>query len=158
MVKSINGGGNWKAAASGITNTGVDLVIGPAATGTLYAGTWGGGVRKSTNAGAGTGSAANTGLTGYLLFYALGDFDPASHRHALCRVTIRRACSRVRTAATALERGQRRPHCRRHARAAPGDSTRAATAHALRRGIYRAAECTESTNGGGSLELRPTPA
>ena len=49
-------------AASGITNTAVStLVIGPAATGTLYAGTFFSGVRKSTNAGAASGG-GDTGL------------------------------------------------------------------------------------------------
>jgi hypothetical protein len=45
VFKSTNGGGNWTAANTGLTNTDVNtLAIDPATPTTLYAGTHGGGV------------------------------------------------------------------------------------------------------------------
>ena len=62
VFKSTNGGGNWSAVNTGLTNTNVHaLAIDPATPATLYAGTWGG-VFKSTDGG-GNWSAVNTGLT-----------------------------------------------------------------------------------------------
>ena len=63
VFKSTNGGGNWSAVNTGLTNTNVyALAIDPATPTTLYAGTHDGGVFKSTNGG-GNWSAVNTGLT-----------------------------------------------------------------------------------------------
>ena len=77
MFKSTNGGANWNAVNTGLTNTYVRaLAIDPVTPSTLYAGTYGGGVFKSTNGGA-DWSAVNTGLTGQLLIYALA-IDPAT--------------------------------------------------------------------------------
>ena len=62
VFKSTNGGENWSAVNTGLTNTDVHtLAIDPATPTTLYAGTFGG-VFKSTNGG-GNWSAVNTGLT-----------------------------------------------------------------------------------------------
>ena len=45
VFKSTNGGGNWSAVNTGLTNTDVyTLAIDPITPTTLYAGTWGGGV------------------------------------------------------------------------------------------------------------------
>ncbi len=61
VFKSTNGGQQWRAANSGLTNTSVSaLAIDPVDPRTLYAGT-AGGVFKSTNGGE-TWSAANNGL------------------------------------------------------------------------------------------------
>ena len=52
MFKSTNGGATWSAVNTGLTDTYVNaLAIDPATPATLYAGTWGGGVFKSTNGG-----------------------------------------------------------------------------------------------------------
>ena len=52
VFKSTNGGGNWSAVNTGLTDTDVRaLAIDPATPATLYAGTDGGGVFKSTNGG-----------------------------------------------------------------------------------------------------------
>ena len=62
MFKSTNGGANWSAVNTGLTDTEVyALAIDPTTPATLYAGTYGG-VFKSTNGG-GDWSAVNTGLT-----------------------------------------------------------------------------------------------
>jgi hypothetical protein len=45
VFKSTNGGDNWSAVNTGLTNTWViALAIDPATPTSLYAGTWGGGV------------------------------------------------------------------------------------------------------------------
>ena len=63
MFKSTNGGGNWSAVNTGLTDTTVSaLAIDPVTPATLYAGTDDGGVFKSTNGG-GNWGAVNTGLT-----------------------------------------------------------------------------------------------
>ena len=96
MFKSTNGGGNWSAVNTGLTNTYVyALAIDPATPTTLYAGTYGGGVFKSTNGG-GNWSAVNTGLTDTLVS-ALA-IDPATPT-TLYAGTWAAACSKARTAA-----------------------------------------------------------
>jgi hypothetical protein len=76
VFKSTNGGTNWSAVNTGLTNTYVyALAIDPATPTTLYAGTWGGGVFKSTNGGT-NWSAVNTGLTNTYV-WALA-IDPAT--------------------------------------------------------------------------------
>ena len=76
VFKSTNGGGNWSAVNTGLTDTYVcALAIDPATPATLYAGTLGGGVFKSTNGG-GDWSAVNTGLTNTCV-YALA-IDPVT--------------------------------------------------------------------------------
>ena len=76
MFKSTDGGGNWSAVNTGLTNTDVRaLAIDPATPATLYAGTYGGGVFKSMNGG-GNWTAVNTGLTNTYVF-ALA-IDPAT--------------------------------------------------------------------------------
>ena len=61
VFKSTNGGGNWSAVNTGLTDTYVHaLAIDPVTPTTLYAGTEGGGVFKSTDGG-GNWSAVNTG-------------------------------------------------------------------------------------------------
>jgi len=76
VFKSTNGGGNWSAANTGLTNTDVlALAIDPATPATLYAGILGGGVFKSTNGG-GNWSAVNTGLTN--AFVRALAIDPAT--------------------------------------------------------------------------------
>ena len=63
VFKSTNGGTNWTAMNTGLTNTDVyALAINPQTPDTLYAGTYGGGVFKSTNGGT-NWTAMNTGLT-----------------------------------------------------------------------------------------------
>jgi ligand-binding sensor domain-containing protein len=63
VFKSTNGGTNWTAINSGLTDTGVSaLAIDPQTPDTLYAGTSNGGVFKSTNGGM-NWTAINTGLT-----------------------------------------------------------------------------------------------
>ena len=63
VFKSTNGGTNWTAINTGLTNTYVyALAIDPQTPDTLYAGTDGGGVFKSTNGGT-NWTAINTGLT-----------------------------------------------------------------------------------------------
>jgi hypothetical protein len=60
--KSTNGGGNWTATSTGLTNTAIaSIAIDPSAPGTLYVGTIGGGVFRSTNGG-GTWTAFSAGL------------------------------------------------------------------------------------------------
>jgi len=76
VFRSMNGGGNWSAVNSGLTDSDVRaLVVDPVNSTTVYAGTWGGGVLKSTDGGA-TWSASNAGLT-YLNVNALA-IDPAT--------------------------------------------------------------------------------
>ncbi len=72
---------------------------------TLYAGTYGGGVFKSTNGGA-NWSAVNTGLTNTYV-HALA-IDPANAEHALCRDIWRRRVQEHERRRD-LERGQHRP-------------------------------------------------
>jgi photosystem II stability/assembly factor-like uncharacterized protein len=63
VFKSINGGGDWTAVNTDLTNTDVRaLAINPQTPATLYAGTGGGGVFKSINGG-GNWTAVNTDLT-----------------------------------------------------------------------------------------------
>ena len=65
VFKSTNGGTNWTAINTGLTNTNVcALAIDPQTPETLYAGTDGGGVFKSTNGGT-NWTAMNTGLTNH---------------------------------------------------------------------------------------------
>ncbi|MBE3065892.1 MAG: hypothetical protein IMZ73_00465, partial [Chloroflexi bacterium] len=62
VFKSMDGGGNWNAFNSGLTNNYVSaLALDPTTPSTLYAGT-GGGVFKSTDGG-GDWSAVISGLT-----------------------------------------------------------------------------------------------
>jgi photosystem II stability/assembly factor-like uncharacterized protein len=62
VFKSTNGGENWTAMNTGLTNNEVFvLAIDPNTSATVYAGTYGGGVFKSTNGGE-NWSAMNTGL------------------------------------------------------------------------------------------------
>jgi photosystem II stability/assembly factor-like uncharacterized protein len=76
VFKSTNGGANWSAFNSGLTDTDVQaLAIDPTTPTTLYAGTWGGGVFKSTNGGA-NWSEVNTGLTA--AYVAALAIDPAT--------------------------------------------------------------------------------
>ena len=66
VYKSMNSGGTWSAANTGLTDLYVgDLAIDPTNPRTLYAGTWGG-VFKSTDGG-GNWSAVNTGLSSLLI-------------------------------------------------------------------------------------------
>ena len=82
---------------TGLTNTYVHaLAIDPATPSHLYAGTYGGGVFKSTNGG-GNWSAVNTGLTNTDV-RALA-IDPATPTTLYAGTTA--ACSRARTAAGA---------------------------------------------------------
>ena len=75
VFKSTNGGGNWSAVNTDLTNTFVHAVaIDPVTPSTLYAGTIGG-VFKSTNGG-GNWRAVNTGLT--TTYVAALAIDPAS--------------------------------------------------------------------------------
>ncbi len=63
VFKSTNGGENWNAVNTGLTNADVRaLAIDPKKPTTLYAGTWEGGVFKSVNGGD-NWQAINTGLT-----------------------------------------------------------------------------------------------
>src|SRR5207249_8351746 len=70
LCKSTNGGGSWTAADTGLPQREgsssfrevLSVVIDSQTPSTLYAGTWGGGVFKSTDGG-GTWGAVNTGLT-----------------------------------------------------------------------------------------------
>src|SRR3989442_1489791 len=72
VFKSTDGGGGWTAANTGLCNCGPDpdysyvpaLAIDPQTPTTLYAGTSGSGVFKSTDGGA-SWSAVNTGLPNY---------------------------------------------------------------------------------------------
>ena len=73
------------------------LAIDPTTPATLYAGTWSGGVFKSTNGG-GNWSAVNTGLTDTSV-RALA-IDPDDAGHPLCGDRVA-ACSKARTAAGA---------------------------------------------------------
>jgi photosystem II stability/assembly factor-like uncharacterized protein len=76
VFKSVNGGGNWTAVNTGLTNTDVRaLAIDPAAPTTLYAGTYYGGVFKSVNGG-GNWTAVNTDLTN--TFVRTLAIDPAT--------------------------------------------------------------------------------
>jgi photosystem II stability/assembly factor-like uncharacterized protein len=65
VFKSADGGANWVAASSGLSNSGAmtALALDPQQPTTLYAGNWGGGVFKSTD-GAATWNAMNSGLPG----------------------------------------------------------------------------------------------
>ena len=64
LFKSVDGGGNWTAAITGLTNTNVFAsAIDPKTPTTVYAGT-GHGVFKSVDSGT-TWMAANTGLPDY---------------------------------------------------------------------------------------------
>lgn len=69
----------WTAINTGLTNTDVRaLIVDPAAPATLYAGTWGGGVFKSTDSGA-NWAAVNTGLTNTsILSLAIDPITPAT--------------------------------------------------------------------------------
>lgn len=63
VFRSVDGGGSWSAASTGLTATDVrSVAIDPVSTSTLYVGTATGGVFKSTDGG-GNWSAANTGLS-----------------------------------------------------------------------------------------------
>ena len=90
------------------------LAIDPATPSTLYAGTGGGGVFKSTNGG-GTWGAVNTGLTDTVVF-ALA-IDPATPGTLYAGTMARRVQERERR--RGLERGQHRPDRYRCYR--PGD-------------------------------------
>src|SRR5262245_14846515 len=66
VFRSSNGGGNWTAVNSGLTNPYVDTNVGaiaihPQTPSTLYAGTFSEGVYRSSNGG-GNWTATNTGL------------------------------------------------------------------------------------------------
>ena len=105
VFKSTNGGGNWSAVNTGLTNTTVRaLAIDPVTPATLYAGTDGGGVFKSTNGGA-NWSAANTGLTDtYVRALAI---DPVTPATLYAGTRGRRVQEHERR--RELERGQHRP-------------------------------------------------
>jgi photosystem II stability/assembly factor-like uncharacterized protein len=63
VFKSINGGGNWNTASSGMTNWDLRaFAVDPTSPSTVYAGTGGGGVFKTTNGGA-NWNASSAGLT-----------------------------------------------------------------------------------------------
>jgi photosystem II stability/assembly factor-like uncharacterized protein len=63
LFKSIDGGSNWTAVNTGLTNIDVSAIaIDPSTPANVYAGTGGAGVFKSTNSGA-TWTAMNAGLT-----------------------------------------------------------------------------------------------
>jgi photosystem II stability/assembly factor-like uncharacterized protein len=70
VLKSVDGGGTWNVARSGITTPAAvtSLVADPRHPGTLYVGTWGGGVFKSVD-GAMSWNAMDAGLPA-------GDFQP----------------------------------------------------------------------------------
>jgi photosystem II stability/assembly factor-like uncharacterized protein len=71
VLKTVNGGGSWTPANSGLSNYVQSLVLSPGAPDTLYAGT-GGGVFKTVNG----GSTWTSASTGYPSVQALV-FDPA---------------------------------------------------------------------------------
>ena len=63
VFKSVNRGGSWTAASTGLTNLYVrSVAIDPVTPATVYVGTAAGGVFKSVNGG-GSWAAVNTGLT-----------------------------------------------------------------------------------------------
>jgi photosystem II stability/assembly factor-like uncharacterized protein len=97
VFKSTDGGTNWSAANTGLTNKRVRaLAIDPTAPNTLYAGTYGGGVFKSTDGGT-SWSSANSGLTNLYCFWVLA-IEPDQRRPRSTPAQMA-ACSRARTVA-----------------------------------------------------------
>jgi photosystem II stability/assembly factor-like uncharacterized protein len=77
VLKSTDGGGNWRDISSGLTNTQIlDLVIDPVSPSTLYAATWGG-VYKSTDGGESWNAAGTGMMTPYIHALAIDPQTPS---------------------------------------------------------------------------------